>query len=286
VNARALVDYQRSLGCEQDALERDACLALEPALGSDGTGLGARLAGGIYTASEEVGDCYRFCVGLERHLMAMPHVRFALGTQVRRLAVEKRRVVGVDTSSGPVDADAFVVAAGPVSGRLVKPIGVRIPVYPLKGYSLTLPVRGPAPHVSVTDAKAQGRLRTARRRRRPDAARRGHGGHRRLVSLPDPVRLRQLVAEARAGVSPRRRLRRAARRDGARGAACGRRRRSAARSSARRPIANLFLNVGHGALGWTLALASGRDRRRRRSRDARPEIPLDGFGTAARVRRR
>jgi D-amino-acid dehydrogenase len=96
VNARALVDYQRSLGCEQDALERDACLALEPALGSDGTGLGARLAGGIYTASEEVGDCYRFCVGLERHLMAMPHVRFALG---RRCAGSRSRSGGSSAST-------------------------------------------------------------------------------------------------------------------------------------------------------------------------------------------
>jgi D-amino-acid dehydrogenase len=275
VNARALVDYQRSLGCEQEALERDACLALEPALGADGTGLGARLAGGIFTASEEVGDCYRFCVGLERHLMAMPHVRFALGTQVRRLAVEKRRIVGVDTSSGPVDADAFVVAAGPVSGRLVKPIGVRIPVYPLKGYSLTLPVRGLAPQVSVTDAK----------RKVVYAPLDGAGGRTLRVagmadiagwsSLPDPVRLRQLVAEARAAFPD------AADYNAPLDAMapwCGLRPATPLGSPilGATPIANLFLNVGHGALGWTLALACGRivaDAVAGRA----SEIPLDGF---------
>jgi D-amino-acid dehydrogenase len=276
VNARALVDYQRSLGCEQDALERDACLALEPALGSDGTGLGARLAGGIYTASEEVGDCYRFCVGLERHLMAMPHVRFALGTQVRRLVVEKRRVVGVDTSSGPVDADTFVVAAGPVSGRLVKPIGLRVPVYPLKGYSLTLPVLGPAPHVSVTDAK----------RKVVYAPLDGPGGRTLRVagmadiagwsSLPDPVRLRQLVAEARAAFPHAADYQAPL---DAMAPWCGLRPATPLGSPilGATPLANLFLNVGHGALGWTLALASGRV-----VADAvagrESEIPLDGFG--------
>lgn len=75
--ARRLVDYQRSLGCDQDALDRDACLELEPALACAGSRLGPRVVGGIYTRSEEVGDCYRFCVGLERHL-AGHGVRFAL----------------------------------------------------------------------------------------------------------------------------------------------------------------------------------------------------------------
>ena len=115
--ARDLVDYQRSLGCVQDALGRDACLALEPAFGDGTRGLGARLAGGIHTPGEEVGDCYRFCVGLERLLMAPEAgVRFALGMQVRRFVAERNRIVAVDTSSGPIDADAFVLAAGTAPG--------------------------------------------------------------------------------------------------------------------------------------------------------------------------
>jgi D-amino-acid dehydrogenase len=275
-NARALVDYQRSLGCEQDPLERDACLALEPALGADGVGLGARLAGGIFTSSEEVGDCYRFCVGLERRLMAMPHVRFALGTQVRRLAVERRRIVGVDTSAGPLDADAFVVAAGPDSGRLCKPVGVRIPVYPLKGYSLTLPVRGPSPRVSVTDAKRKVVYAPLDGPAGPTLRVAGMADIAGWSSLPDPVRLRQLVAEARNAFPH------AADFDApieTMAPWCGLRPATPLGSPilGATPIANLHLNVGHGALGWTLALASGRvvaDAVAARA----SEIPLDGFG--------
>ena len=275
--ARALVDYQRSLGCDQAALDRDACLALEPALGDGTTGLGARLAGGIHTPDEEVGDCYRFCVGLERLLMASDAgVRFALGTQVKRFVAERHRIVAVDTSSGPIDADAFVLAAGTASGRLVKGLGFRLPVYPLKGYSMTLPVTGRAPRVSVTDFKRKvvyapldtpegPRLRVAGM---ADVAGWSH--------QPDPARLAQLVAEARAAFpdvtdygAP----------IDAMAPWCGLRPATPLGSPilGASPVQNLYLNVGHGALGWTLALASGRV-----AADAiagRPsEIPLEGLG--------
>ena len=275
--ARALVDYQRSLGCDQAALDRDACLALEPALGDGTTGLGARLAGGIHTPDEEVGDCYRFCVGLERLLMAPDAgVRFALGVQVQRFVAERERVVSVDTSSGPIDADAFVLAAGTASGRLVKGLGFRLPVYPLKGYSMTLPVTGRAPRVSVTDFKRKvvyapldtpegPRLRVAGM---ADVAGWSH--------QPDPARLAQLVAEARAAFpdvtdygAP----------IDAMAPWCGLRPATPLGSPilGASPVQNLYLNVGHGALGWTLALASGRV-----AADAiagRPsEIPLEGLG--------
>jgi len=275
--ARALVDYQRSLGCDQAALDRDACLALEPALGDGTTGLGARLAGGIHTPDEEVGDCYRFCVGLERLLMAPDAgVRFALGTQVKRFVAERHRIVAVDTSSGPIDADAFVLAAGTASGRLVKGLGFRLPVYPLKGYSMTLPVTGRAPRVSVTDFKRKvvyapldtpegPRLRVAGM---ADVAGWSH--------QPDPARLAQLVAEARAAFpdvtdygAP----------IDAMAPWCGLRPATPLGSPilGASPVQNLYLNVGHGALGWTLALASGRV-----AADAiagRPsEIPLEGLG--------
>ena len=274
--AVAAMDYQRSLGCEQEALEPQACAALEPALVPDGGGLGARLAGGIHTPSEEVGDCYRFCVGLERLLMARsPQVRFALGTQVQRLVTERRRVVAVDTSSGPIDADAFVVAAGSVSGRLVKPLGLRLPVYPLKGYSLTLPVTGRSPHVSVTDAKRKVVYAPLETPAGPTLRVAGMADVAGWSQEPDPVRLRQLVAEARAAFP-----------DAADYHApiasmapwCGLRPATPLGSPilGATPVGNLFVNAGHGALGWTLALASGRI-----AADAiakRPsEIPLDGL---------
>ena len=275
--ARDLVDYQRSLGCVQDALGRDACLALEPAFGDGTRGLGARLAGGIHTPGEEVGVCYRFCVGLERLLMAPDaRVRFALGMQVRRFVAERNRIVAVDTSSGPIDADAFVLAAGTASGRLVKGLGWKLPVYPLKGYSLTLPVTGPAPRVSVTDFKRKVVYAPLDTR---DGARLRIAGMADIAGWshqPDPVRLTQLVAEARAafpdaadyGVPVERMA-----------PWCGLRPATPLGSPilGPSPTQNLYLNVGHGALGWTLALASGRiaaDAIARR----RSEIPLAGLG--------
>ena len=275
--ARDLVDYQRSLGCEQDALPREACLALEPAFGDGTRGLGARLSGGIHTPGEEVGDCYRFCVGLERLLMAPDAgVRFALGTQVRRFVAERNRIVAVDTSSGPIDADAFVLAAGTASGRLVKGLGWRLPVYPLKGYSLTLPVTGRAPRVSVTDFKRKVVYAPLETREGPRLRVAGMADIAGWSHEPDPVRLAQLVAEARAGFpdaadydAPIERM----------APWCGLRPATPLGSPilGPSPVQNLFLNAGHGALGWTLALASGRIAADALAR--RPsEIPLAGLG--------
>ncbi|CAG0999698.1 D-amino-acid dehydrogenase [Burkholderiales bacterium] len=278
--ARALVDYQRTLGCDQDGLDRPRCLALEPAFGDGTRGLGARLVGAIHTPGEEVGDCYRFCVELERLLMApKAGVRFALGTQVQRLVVERNRVVAVESSAGPIDADAFVVAAGAASGRLVSSTGLRLPVYPLKGYSITLPVCGASPRISVTDFRRKVVYA-------PLAA--GDGPRLRVAGMadlagwsrePDPVRLGQLVGEARAAFpdaadydAPIERM----------APWCGLRPATPLGTPilGASPFANLFLDVGHGALGWTLALASGRivaDAVARR----RPDIPLDGFAFGA-----
>ncbi|MBS0319555.1 MAG: D-amino acid dehydrogenase [Proteobacteria bacterium] len=256
-SARRLLDYQRSLGSEQVALDRAACLAREPSLAVAESTLGRRLVGGIDTPSEEVGDCYRFCVGLERRLVQPDlGVRMLLGTLTRSLVVRGGRVTHADTAAGELDADAFVVAAGVESMMLCRDVGVRLPLYPLKGYSLTLPLQGPAPTMSITDFK----------RKVVYAPLADGAGHRLRVAgmadiagwsrAPDPVRLRQLLAEAR-GAFPR-----------ATDYAmplerfepwCGLRPATPRGSPllGATSIKNLYVNVGQGALGWTLALASG-----------------------------
>ena len=204
-----------------------------------------------------------------------PLLRFDLVQRAILRIAERNRVVSVETSSGPIDADAFVVAAGSASGRLVKPLGLRLSVYPLKGYSLTLPVTGPAPAVSVTDFK----------RKVVYAPLEGEGGRTLRVAgmadiagwsqTPDPVRLQQLVAEARAAFPD------AADYDvliDRMAPWCGLRPATPLGSPVlgASPVTNLYLNVGHGALGWTLALASGRvvaDAIARRA----SEIPLAGL---------
>ena len=254
--ARRLVDYQRSLGCDQDALDRNACLELEAALASAGSRLGRRVVGGIYTRSEEVGDCYRFCVGLERHL-AGRGVRFALGTSVSALRVGSGRITHATTSAGDLTADAFVIALGVHAPAIARPLGIRLPIYPLKGYSLTLPVSGASPRISVTDFKRKvvyAPLENAGIAELRVAGMADIAGYSTRI---DPVRMKQLVAETRSAfpeatdfsASPERMQ----------------------PWSGLRPatpkgtpllgqtyVRNLFLNCGQGALGWTLALACGR----------------------------
>lgn len=148
-SACRLLDYQASLGCEQQAMDRDATVALEPALG----GIRHDIAGAIYTPSEEVGDCHRFCLSLAHLLQGKGAVTMRFGTRVTGLVQSGDRVTGVKTDDGEVRADAVIVAGGIGSVPLLRPLGVRPMLWPLKGYSITVPIAdgAHAPHISVTD---------------------------------------------------------------------------------------------------------------------------------------
>ncbi len=148
-SACRLLDYQASLGCEQQALDRDATVALEPAL----AGIRHDIAGAIYTPSEEVGDCHRFCVSLAHLLQGNPAVTLRFGTRVTELRREGDRVTGLRTDAGDIAADVVIVSGGIGSVPLLRPAGVRPMLWPLKGYSITVPIADGAlaPHISVTD---------------------------------------------------------------------------------------------------------------------------------------
>ena len=272
--ARRLLDYQRALGCEQESLDRAACITLEPALGDPASALARRLTGGIYTPSEEVGDCYRFCLGLETRLRAMG-VRFHFDASITQLRTENQRISAIVTSQGEIAADACILTLGAQSPFLVRPLGLRLPIYPLKGYSLTLPASAAAPRISVTDFKRKvvyAPLENAAGASLRVAGMADIAGYSNQI---DPVRLEQLVTEARrafpaatdytqdtAAMQPWAGLRPATPKGtpilGA------------------TPYANLFLNCGHGALGWTLALGSARIVADLINRTT-PAIALDGF---------
>ncbi len=94
-SARRLMEFQRSLGCEQQALDADATVELEPALQA----MRKRICGAIYTPSEDAGDCYKFCTELSRVMMAGPNpVRFRFGVRVDRLLPVHGRLLGVETN--------------------------------------------------------------------------------------------------------------------------------------------------------------------------------------------
>jgi D-amino-acid dehydrogenase len=265
-SAKRLMDYQRTLGAEQEALERDACVELEPALAD----MAPRIAGAIYTPSEDAGDCYKFCNELTRIMTSGPNpVAYHFGVDVQRLLPTHGRLMGVETARGVYEADAYVLALGTQAPALTRPLGVRMPIYPLKGYSLSLPIshEAAAPRISVTDFKRKvvyARLGDELR----VAGMADLSGKRALI---DAERVEQLVDEVRSTfprASDFSQLK----------PWCGMRPATPRGTPilGATNLRNLWLDVGHGALGFTLALASGRiiaDLAAGRA----SAVPLDGF---------
>lgn len=142
---------QQSLGAPtQHLLTAQETLAIEPAL----QGARAPFAGALYTPSECAADPHLLCQALAQRLSARG-VQLLLGRDVQGWQLDQGRLRAVRTDDGDIEADAFVVALGMGSRALLQPLGIRLPLYPLKGYSLTVPLSAEAPaapRVSVTDA--------------------------------------------------------------------------------------------------------------------------------------
>lgn len=148
--ARAFVAYQARHGAEQRVLTAAETLELEPAL----AGMGPRLAGAVYTPGEEVGDCLRFTEGLFERFARLPNTQARMSTPVSALKRRGAAIVAAQTPAGDIEADAFVVASGMGSRALLRPLGQDVPLYGLKGYSLSVPLHGnedTGPTISVTD---------------------------------------------------------------------------------------------------------------------------------------
>ncbi|MCM2287837.1 MAG: D-amino acid dehydrogenase [Sulfuritalea sp.] len=139
----------REFGCERVPQTAAQCLAIEPAL----AGSLVPVVGGTYTAGDESGDARCFTEALARHAAARG-VGFRHGEAVQALLRDGSRLAGVRLVSGEtVSADMTVLALGSYSPLLLRPLGIRLPVYPAKGYSATLavPEGAVAPTVSLTD---------------------------------------------------------------------------------------------------------------------------------------
>ena len=135
----------------REVLSPAECVAREPALAA----ALAVLAGGIFNRGEAVADCHAFCVALAARLAAHPRFQGVVNGEARRFITDTGKVIGLDTSTGMLGADHYVLAAGIQSRSLAASAGIYLPLYPLKGYSLTAPIRATdcAPEISVTDAE-------------------------------------------------------------------------------------------------------------------------------------
>lgn len=165
--AQRQVELQNTLGSQQSAIDAQQTCELEPALAS----YRHRIAGAVYTPSECAVDCLKLCRELERLLRARG-VQFVLGHTVTKLVTRQQRVVAAHTGENSITADQFVLALGSDSARLAHQVGVRLPLYPIKGYSITLDIaetaQHAAPRINVTDtarkvvfARIGSRLRVA-----------------------------------------------------------------------------------------------------------------------------
>lgn len=250
--AAAVAQWLRTEGCVREVKSVAECLAIEPALRH----AREKLVGGIYAPGDESGDAHAFTRSLAR-LCERAGVRFRYGETVEQIETEADRVTTVRLAKPGTDgrqrlsADAYVVALGPFGVPLLRAVGIAVPIYPLKGYSVTLPVTDPdeAPTVSLTDEERK--LVFSRLGQRLRVA-----GMAELAGYDasiDEARCRSVLERALELFPEGLDRGRAQFWAGLRPATPG----NVPLIGATR-YRNLYLNTGHGTLGWTLACGSGR----------------------------
>jgi len=147
--ARSMVALKNRLGCEQQILDGSDCLACEPALER----LKGRIVGGIFSPLDESGDTYALARSLATISKLSGGVLFTYGRKILKLDLQGQQLIGVQTNQGTYKADAYILCAGAYSPVLTRMIGFSLPIYPVKGYSITIPAAAGAPTVNITDAK-------------------------------------------------------------------------------------------------------------------------------------
>ncbi len=266
------IEILRRFGVPFETLDREGCIGCEPALAR----VRGKFVGGLRLPGDETGDCFKYTQALAA-MAAGLGVEFRYGSQITRLAAKAGRIEGVAASSGAVIADAYVLALGSYSPLLARPLGLKLPVYPVKGYSITVPITDAAGasestvmdethKVAVTrlgerirvggTAELAGyslRLREARRSTLEHVVTDLFPAGGDIARAEFWTGLRPMTPDGTPLVGPT-------------------------------PYPNLFLATGHGTLGWTMAAGTGRVLADLLS-GRKPEIDLDGL-TLARYSRR
>ncbi|MDO5621967.1 MAG: D-amino acid dehydrogenase [Paracoccus sp. (in: a-proteobacteria)] len=232
-------------GIPFELLDIDGCIAREPALAHARD----RIRGGLLTPQDETGDCFKFTTALAA-LAADRGVDFAYGTTILGLAVEGGRVIGVQTDQGLMQADAVVVSMGAYSPALLAPVGISLPVYPVKGYSLTIPITDPAraPESTVMDETYKIAITRLGDRIRVGGMAEISGFN---ETLPDARR--RTLDHSVTDLFPGGNLSRAEFWTGKRPMTP-----DGTPVIGATHLQGLFLNTGHGTLGWTMSAGSAR----------------------------
>jgi D-amino-acid dehydrogenase len=239
------IEVLRSYGIPFELLDHQGCIGAEPGLAYSQR----PFAGGLRLPHDETGDCQKFTTAMA-DLLAAQGVTFRYNTRIDGLRMAGDRIAAVDTDAGPIAADQILVALGSFSAGLLRPLGLRVPVYPVKGYSITLPITHPdrAPVSTLLDenykvavtrlgdrirvggmAELSGYSHTLPKRREETLLRCVTDLFPGAADLSEThfwSGLRPMTPDGPPIIGPTR-------------------------------IPNLFLNTGHGTLGWTMACGSG-----------------------------
>lgn len=236
----------RAGGVPFEVLDREGCIAVEPGLAA----AREKIVGGLRLPGDETGDCFKF-TGALAAMAAERGARFRYGEAIQSLVIEGGRVAGVETDRGRITADRYVLALGSHSAAMLRPLGLRLPVYPVKGYSITVPIVDPAraPESTLMDESYKIAITRLGDRIRVGGMAEISGYNNAL-----PERRRATLVHSLTDLFP--------------GAGDVE---AASYWSGLRPMTpdgtpvigatpydNLFLNTGHGTLGWTMACGSGR----------------------------
>jgi D-amino-acid dehydrogenase len=227
-----------------EVLDAAGCIAAEPGLANSH----ARFVGGLRLPNDETGDCFKFTNALAQ-LAKAAGVQFLSGQTIKRIIRTGGRISRVETDLGSLTADAYLVATGSYSPQLLAPLGIKLPVYPVKGYSITASItdESKAPVSTLLDERYKvaitrlgdrirvgGMAELAGYSKALPAARRETLVHSVGSLFPDAGDLAN--ASFWSGLRPMTP-------DGSPVIGCT-------------DIPNLFLNTGHGTLGWTMSCGS------------------------------
>jgi D-amino-acid dehydrogenase len=239
---------KREHGCLTEVLAREEALQIEPALSE----MRRDFIAATYSRNDHVADARLFTAGLADWLHRQDAVDFHLGETATKLVTDGNRVSTLVTDQTEYGTDAVVVCLGTGSANLLLPLGIDPAIYPVRGYSITLPPGPHAPRVSISDL----RHRIVLSRLGPTIRVAGFADFVDLKTHRDAVRIEALVAIARR-IAPLAADYDAVDKKGWAGfrpmTPDGRPR------VGKTGIEGLYLNTGHGMLGWTLACATGHD---------------------------
>jgi D-amino-acid dehydrogenase len=227
-------------------LSPEECLKVEPGLSS----VKDKIAGGLHLPGDETGDCFKFTQALAA-LTEQRGASFRYGVTVRDIRLDGNRITRLETTAGPLEGDAYLLAMGSYTPLLLRRLGVAIPVYPVKGYSVTIPITDPAASPTSTIMDERHKVAITRLGDRIRAAGTAELTGYDLTLTKSRCRM---IADVVRDLFPK----------------GGDESRAEFWTGLRSmtpdgppiigttPFRNLFLNTGHGTLGWTMACGAGR----------------------------